>query len=523
MNRALSLAAFVVPFALLAATVQTDVQFWDIGEFQTVPYIFGIAHPTGFPVYVFLGWIITHAIPVGSVAMRISLLSALATASSAWLAFALTRRIAGSALFGLITSLLFVATPLAWLRGTRADVHPLALTFTAAAFYAAYCFRETGEVRHLYLAAIFDGLGLGTHPVAIWSLPAQTVLVGFRLHPLSFRQWATAILLVCLGLATYFYMPLRSAQLTAAGTDPTVGLGYDRGMPYWDYGHTADLRRFVVQVTGQQLVDCPRPQPLALYTGRACVTWKAGGQGLRAYIDFGHYPDYFFNALRVEKQNLGWLGLIVAAIGLCALWSRTDKVPAVAVTLLAAAGIPFAFGYLEETDKDRYLFQTLWSTAFCFGMGLAFVRSSLERRIRWATPLTAAFGTVIVVAVAYTTYVSDNLRAVNNDQGARAYVDRIRMNTPSDAIVVSAWLYSTPVAYGIFVDHTLGHRIIVTAEPLTQTAEMAAFSQTRCVVVALPPTSPPLAGDDLLVRRLGRGEPTLEAVRKRGYTDRCHP
>ncbi len=121
MNRALSVAAFVIPFALLAATVQTDVQFWDVGELQTVPYIFGIAHPTGFPVYVFLGWIITHAIPLGGIAMRISLLSALAMASSAWFAFALTRRLTGSNLFGLMSALLFAATPLVWLRGTRAD------------------------------------------------------------------------------------------------------------------------------------------------------------------------------------------------------------------------------------------------------------------------------------------------------------------------------------------------------------------------------------------------------------------
>ena len=47
--------AWLVPLALFLATAYRDVGYWDTGEMDTVPYILGIAHPTGFPAYVLLG------------------------------------------------------------------------------------------------------------------------------------------------------------------------------------------------------------------------------------------------------------------------------------------------------------------------------------------------------------------------------------------------------------------------------------------------------------------------------------
>ncbi|HET6275000.1 MAG TPA: hypothetical protein VFE16_03575 [Candidatus Cybelea sp.] len=40
-------AAFVIPLALYVLSLDPDVGFWDTGEMNTVPYILGLAHPTG--------------------------------------------------------------------------------------------------------------------------------------------------------------------------------------------------------------------------------------------------------------------------------------------------------------------------------------------------------------------------------------------------------------------------------------------------------------------------------------------
>ena len=33
------------------------IAFGDWGEMQTVPHVLGIAHPTGYPIYIVLSWL----------------------------------------------------------------------------------------------------------------------------------------------------------------------------------------------------------------------------------------------------------------------------------------------------------------------------------------------------------------------------------------------------------------------------------------------------------------------------------
>jgi len=59
-------AATLVPLAVYVASLRGDVSYWDTGDLQTVPYILGIPYPTGFPGYVLIGWLWSHAFAVGS-------------------------------------------------------------------------------------------------------------------------------------------------------------------------------------------------------------------------------------------------------------------------------------------------------------------------------------------------------------------------------------------------------------------------------------------------------------------------
>ncbi|NIO71864.1 MAG: DUF2723 domain-containing protein, partial [Anaerolineae bacterium] len=53
----------------------------------------GIAHPTGYPLYTMLGWLWSHVLPLGDVAYRMNLFSAL------WAAVAVTLLYITSVLF----------------------------------------------------------------------------------------------------------------------------------------------------------------------------------------------------------------------------------------------------------------------------------------------------------------------------------------------------------------------------------------------------------------------------------------
>jgi hypothetical protein len=63
-------------FLLYLKTLAPTLLMADGAEFQFASYLLGIAHPTGYPLYLILGWLWSHLLPLGDVAYRINLLSA---------------------------------------------------------------------------------------------------------------------------------------------------------------------------------------------------------------------------------------------------------------------------------------------------------------------------------------------------------------------------------------------------------------------------------------------------------------
>jgi len=84
-DRAVAFAAAAVVLLALGIYLRTmlpSTGFWDTGEAQTVPPTLSIFHPTGFPTYEILGWLWTR-LPIGEVAWRMNLLSAVCMAAAA--------------------------------------------------------------------------------------------------------------------------------------------------------------------------------------------------------------------------------------------------------------------------------------------------------------------------------------------------------------------------------------------------------------------------------------------------------
>src|SRR5690242_6510647 len=65
----------IVAFAVFALTVQPSVPAGDSGELITSAYVLGISHPPGYPLYMLLGYVVSH-LPGGSPALWMNLLSA---------------------------------------------------------------------------------------------------------------------------------------------------------------------------------------------------------------------------------------------------------------------------------------------------------------------------------------------------------------------------------------------------------------------------------------------------------------
>jgi hypothetical protein len=323
--------AFLAPLGIYLASLSPNVNVWDTAELQTVPYILGIAHPTGFPAFVLLGWAFSHLVAIGTVAWRMSLLSALCMAGAARVLFTLCRRLDVPPGGALGAALLFAVGGVAWTRGTRAEVHSLATLEAALAATAALAWYQDKNPRWLIVAALALGLGLATHATVALMVPGVLVLVlAARCMP-SRRTVA----LCCLGLVvpplSYAYIPLRSAYVSAHRIDPTLALGIPPGRPFWDYGHPATPSAFFRYVTGS---DFRAPAALAslldprTHFANAPRVWDATTD------------EFTITALLLALAGAAWL-------------VRHKPVAAIGLGLALFPGAFFAYAYAAESDPER--------------------------------------------------------------------------------------------------------------------------------------------------------------------------
>ena len=78
----LGLCLFAITLTLYIMTLCPTVSLVDSGELILVCKTLGIAHSPGFPLYTLLGHLFTY-IPIGSIAYRVNLMSAVFAALSA--------------------------------------------------------------------------------------------------------------------------------------------------------------------------------------------------------------------------------------------------------------------------------------------------------------------------------------------------------------------------------------------------------------------------------------------------------
>ncbi|MEP7199035.1 MAG: DUF2723 domain-containing protein, partial [Chloroflexota bacterium] len=230
-----------------------DVLPGDSGEFQFAAPLLSIVHPTGYPLYLLIAKLFT-LIPLGSVAYRVNLLSAVCAALAVGLFYLVALRMTqvlsptsdvdlltpnsqlptsnrqlptyslrpptsnvqlpiSNHLAAIVAALTLAFTPTFWSQATVAEVYALNSLFVVTLLGLAMAVRwgrrggeQRGAATWLWLALAL-GLALAHHRTTILLLPALAIY----LFPFSgLRQvWLRATVLVLLPLALYLYTPLR--------------------------------------------------------------------------------------------------------------------------------------------------------------------------------------------------------------------------------------------------------------------------------------------------------------------------
>jgi len=433
--------AFAGPLTLYVATLAPGVAFWDTGEMQTVPYLLGIPHPTGFPLFVLGGWLFSHVVVLGTPAWRLSLFSALAGAGSACLLWAFVRATTGSALTGLAAALAFSVGDIVWTRAVRAEVHDLALFCTALALVAAERAGRTGSARALTVAGLACGLGLATHPVTAFALPSVAILAWPALRAASNLVRLQALGAALGPLLLYGYFLLRSSYIEARHLDPNWDLGLS-GSALFDDGTPSSFPTLWHYVTGAVF------RPSSSFGTIA----SAGGLG-RA---FALWRDVAF-----KEFSLDMLAFAAAGMTYLALFKRRI---AIALGALLIASVTFVANYAVETDAQRYALPALWTIVVCAACGVHWIVATIAGGSeRWTGWLATALLLVALVPNAATAF--DDVRRTNAYNDASAIGREIAAHTPDGSLFVATWNYATPLAYAAYVAHSFGSRRLIVGWP----------------------------------------------------------
>ncbi len=347
MSRLRPFAATLVPLAVgllaLAAYRQTllpGVGWGDTARFQYVAHVWGIPHRFGYPLYIALSRLFGY-LPLGTLAYRINLMSAVFAALAAVTVYGLVMRLSDDRVAAASAALSFAFSRALWGQAVFAEVYTLNAFLIGAVLLILLTWQQSRKIGWLYLGIGLYALSFGNHMTVVTLVPAVLYLIlvtDYRVL-LSLRNLLILGGLVLLGAMQYLYVILRAHQ------QPLLN---ELGPFSWKgWFHWMTRSRFPGQFFGYSLADQV--------------------DRLRLYLEL------------LEKQFFRW-GYIIGWIG---AWERLKAdLKSFGFLALAALGIyVFGMNYGGVTFRI-YLIPSYLVFAVFVGCGLGAIRRWLAELLR---------------------------------------------------------------------------------------------------------------------------------------------
>ena len=303
----LALLSFVISFVVYIVTAAPDVTFTDSGELAAVCVTLGIAHPTGYPLFVLLGhfWSLLP-LPISEI-YSLNLFAGFLTAISAsfFLLNVITiinklekgasKKISNSSvlIIAFISSLIYSFATTIWAQGVALEVYSLQLLIFNLIIHeilSASTKSENSE-RHYLLAALLIGLGFSNHMTTVLILPAVLYLY-FRnyedKYDFSSNKFSFLLILIIpflIGLSLNLYLPLNAAT-----------------MPEFNWGQVSrSFDKFLYHVQGKQY-----------------QIWM--------FSDSEAIPKNFTTFMALLPYQFAWIGFIPFIMGIHRLFKKMKSI-----------------------------------------------------------------------------------------------------------------------------------------------------------------------------------------------------
>jgi hypothetical protein len=220
--------------ALMAAGIALGVYAWtlapglvatlDTPAFQFVGRVLGVVHHPGYPLYTMVTHLVSY-LPIGTLAYRINLFSAVMGAVAVGLTVLVLRRLDVRPLPAVAGALAFAFGEIVWSQSVIAEVYTLNAALVAGMLLGLLAWEARRRAAVFYLAIGCLALGLGHHTTIVLLAPAVAlyVLLVDRRFALRLRTLAAVAALILAGLTQYLFVIVRSltpgAYLESQATD----------------------------------------------------------------------------------------------------------------------------------------------------------------------------------------------------------------------------------------------------------------------------------------------------------------
>ncbi len=399
-----------VAAAIYLRTLAPGVSFGDWADMQALATRLGVPHPTGYPLYMLLAWLFTF-VPLGDVAYRIVLLSALAAAASVGVAVLIAARLGVRPLIAAGLGLVLALSGTLWEEATFSEMNSLHLLLSALVVHRALVWRDERRDRDLLLGGLLAGLAVANHLLAATVVPIVVLFVLFDARDRLVQRpallaWSAGLALA--GVSLYLLIPLRALFGPPAQY---------AGLLTWD--------GFSSLVTGAQF--------------RQDMHFASGESLSRAWRIV---PDV------VRQVELASHVVLVpgALLGAVVLFAR-DRWAAALLVSLAAANVYVYAGY--RGDLPHYLLVT-WLVLV---VGFAVAAEAVVRQLvaRTGGRLVGIEALVLLLPLVIGAANWDARDQSRYDVGER-FSEAVFAALPRDAVLVTYWDTLTNLAYAHCVE-----------------------------------------------------------------------
>ncbi len=218
--RARRLAKALVPagigllaFVMYLQTLLPGVGWGDIARFQYVARVWGVPHRFGYPLYIALSRLFGY-LPVGTLAYRVNLMSALFAALAVEMVYFIIMRLVDDRVGAASAALSFAFSVELWRQAVVAEVYSLNLCLIGAVVFVLLAWHQSRKIWLLYLGVGIYALSFGNHLTVVTLLPAVIVLILITDHRVLLDLKKVGILagLVLAGALQYLYVIIRATQ-----------------------------------------------------------------------------------------------------------------------------------------------------------------------------------------------------------------------------------------------------------------------------------------------------------------------